>query len=213
MAIGFDRLFILAAKNRLTLIRLFQIVYVFIALLLFIGGHSIYALDANYPFFYSLGLGLGKTAIIIYSLTLLPGIAERLGVRHPLFNILMMFRRYLGITMYLLVFTHFWWMLGIHWLFLRTITFPFPLFEMISFLAFIFLSAMVVFSNDRMERKFGSLWKRVHRITYVVAWLIFLHVALQRMSVWTLIMGGMSVLVVLSWIIFYGKNIRQGETS
>ncbi len=193
-------LFKYVVSRRGKIIRLFKIIYCFLILLFLIGARSVYYADQYQPFFYSLAVAFGKSAVVIYILTLVPGIVRRFGLKHEIVAIVMILRRYLGILMYILVFTHYWWVRGINIWFHKIFVIPPPVFESVGFIALVLLTPIFLTSTDLAVAKLGKWWGRIHKLTYVVMFLILLHTALQRISIWSILVLLIVILQMTSYI-------------
>jgi len=102
-----DRLFSTVIRNRTTVIKGFYLFYLLLAAVLILGTYAIINRTTNQPFYVRLTPTLGRAALIVYILTVIPGITRRFDIKHKLISILMIFRRYIGILMYILGFTHY----------------------------------------------------------------------------------------------------------
>jgi len=167
---------------------------------------------------------LGGLSLVLFCLTLLPGIITRLKiwptVTLPVATLITPFRRNLGILMFLTAFVHMSLTTTLPFLALQLISiqslmplslvqqlttvfsaFPPPLrlFEQVAVMGWILLLPVWLTSNDFAQKKLGKWWKRVQRLTYVVIWFIMAHVALQG-SFWTVVVGVVAVLEVTSWV-------------
>lgn len=202
----FDRLFILSVKNRSRIIFYFKIFYLFLLTWLFLAIRSTYSFDAHALFYYTAAISCGQVGIVVYMLTTIPGITRRFGISHRLIQILMMFRRYIGITMFLLVSIHFFVVKGVDIFFKGIIQIPPPLFQIASSFAYIMLFFMFVTSNDFSTKRLGSWWQKIHNLTYIIVWLIFIHVALQRLSIWTVLIGLTAIAQISSHLYFNYKK-------
>ncbi len=205
----FDQVFVWCVKKRSRIIFGFKLIYIFLLSLLFIGGWSIYSADKKFIFFYSLGLTLGRIAILVYILTTLPGITRRFGINHRFIQILMIFRRYLGICVFMLITIHFMWVRGIDILFKQIIIVPTPVFQLMGTGAYLLLMPMFLTSNDFSVKNLGKWWQIIHNATYIIIWLIFMHVAFQRISIWSFLVGTTAVLQVSSHLYFRLKMSKQ----
>jgi DMSO/TMAO reductase YedYZ heme-binding membrane subunit len=65
---------------------------------------------------------------------------------------------------------------------------------------------MFLTSNNLSVKRLGKWWKRLHRVVYIVVWLLVLHTGLQRISVWTYFIGVFAVLEIGSLIYNYLKK-------
>ncbi len=127
---------------------------------------------------YDIGAQAGELALYVFFVTITAGILRRFGLLQPIQQLLMLFRRHLGIMTYLL---------GVmHWVFVRIafaakqgVAPALATFEIPSFIAMQVMFVMFVTSNDWSVKRLGPWWKRLHALIYIVAWLLFFHVALQ----------------------------------
>lgn len=167
---------------------------------------------------------LGSISLVLFCVTLLPGILTRLKVwtevTLPMATLITPFRRNMGILMFLTAFVHMSLTTTLPFLSLQLISiqslmplslgqqltavfsaFPPPLrlFEQVATIGWILLLPVWLTSNDFAQKKLGKWWKRVQRMTYVVIWFIMGHVALQG-SLWTAVVGVIAVLEVGSWV-------------
>ena len=194
-----NKFFSLVVKHREFIITCFKVLYAILIVVTFIGGWSLYWVDDHAALFLDIGNKAGETALLLYILTLIPGIARRLQIRSKLISLLMIFRRYIGIAMFLFVWMHFWFERGVDWFLHGTLLSSSPVpFELMGFLAGSISLAFALTSNDWSTKKLGVWWGRLHALTYTLVWIIFLHVALQKISIWTVLIGGTAVLVLIS---------------
>lgn len=161
-----------------------------------------------------MGIGqfFGSMALLLYSLTLIPGILKRLQLWQeytlPVAQILTLFRRHMGILMFLMLFVHLLFM------------FVLPLAErgelnllgdqirngqLWGFLALFMLLPLWITSNDTSVQLLGSWRTIIHRLTYVILAVLILHAYSMgsAMFYWLLLISGA---LVFSWV-------RQRELS
>lgn len=205
-----------ARKSRL-IITLFHIFYYFLILLFAIGTYFILTKSAYLQFFYNLGRHLGQFALVLLGLAVLPGILGRLRIEIKLSRIINLFRRQLGITVFLFGFVHYSFVRMLPQLagvFLFNIPSPI-LFENFGVLALFTLFWLFITSNNASVRKLGPWWKHLHRFVYVALWFLVLHTALQRISIWSAGIFTVAVLEVVSLIYDYFKkrNLDKVTTS
>jgi len=205
----FDQLFALVVKNRRQIIFIFQLLYVSLFGFMLLAGYAIYFQKPQASIFLNSAMTFGQLALVTYILTTIPGICRRFGIQHRLIQILTIFRRYLGILMYAFTFFHYLLMRGFASLFFGVAVLPEQLFTLVSFIALLFLTCMVLTSNDLLHGRLGKWWQRIHNLTYVVVFLIFLHVALQRISIWTVVIGINAVAQILSHLVFFFRKKSQ----
>jgi DMSO/TMAO reductase YedYZ heme-binding membrane subunit len=75
-----------------------------------------------------------------------------------------------------------------------------PLYQAIGVLAIILTLLMFLTSNNWATHKLKGDWKRLHRATYLIGWLIFGHIILQDVSWQSITIGVVMVLEVASLI-------------
>src|SRR3989338_4502629 len=139
-----DNLYTFFIRRREQTITAFKILYVLITVVLLLGSYASYTRDESAITYYTLALNSGRAAILVYILTTIPGIFKRFGIRHKLISLLMIFRRYIGITMYLLVLYHFWIVKGVGVLFHALPLFPVVLFQAMGAIAVTLLFLLFV---------------------------------------------------------------------
>lgn len=158
-----------------------------------------------------IGPTLGTFAMILFAVTLIPGILQRSRlfpkVFAPISSSIILLRRHLGILMFLAA-----W---IHMAFTTTIPSylstgsPIPAglraFEFAGFVGWIVLLPVWLTSNDVSMRFLGRKWKLLQRLTYVSMWFIFMHVALQGEGS-AVFIGALAALELWSWIIVRRKQ-------
>lgn len=195
-----DRFYVWTITRKNVIIQGFKVFYLILLILLCVGGRSIYYQDKNFAFFYAIGISCGRIALIFFILALIPGITSRFGLKHKLLSLLRIFRRYIGISMYLFVIIHSSFVKFLTILALKQIL-PFLLFELFGLSAFIVLFFLFITSNDFSVNHLGIWWYRLHRLIYLAMWLIFFHVALQRLSIWSVLFGVTLCFQVLSFFV------------
>lgn len=192
---------------------LFDIVYAGIAVFWFVAFFSTFGLLPGSSSLYELGLKSGQIAIGLLGVVVFPGILGRFGIEMPITRTITLFRRRLGTLVFLFALTHY---LLIRFLpivtgFIKFQILP-PLFELFGILSLSLLFLLFLTSNNSSVRKLGKWWKRLHRLIYLILWLLVLHTGLQRVSKWTLYIGLFAALEIISWIYFYvrKKNSSAG---
>lgn len=163
-----------------------------------------------------LGGKLGTFSMILFVVTLLPGIIMRLKVipkiTLPIATLITPFRRHLGILMFITAFVHMSFSSTLPYLALQLISTgkvvlppPFRLFEQIGLIGWMLLLPVWLTSNDFSMKKLGKWWKRLQRLTYLALWLIFIHVALQKESL-ALILVLVGLLEIYSWVSVWRRH-------
>jgi len=138
---------------------------------------------------YLIGLYFGRVSLVLYLLTLVPGICRRLRLKHPLTILLTVYRRQVGIAMYTLAI--------LHVLPFFQFSLKIPTYRLFGILGFLMLLPLFLTSNTYAVRKLKQTWKKIHQLTYPALGVIFLHTALIRWSVFSV-----AALVTLILLIF-----------
>lgn len=192
-------LYLAAMTKQKQVIFLFKVLYIVLFLFTVFGIWSLYTFNQYALTILSAGKTFGQAAIVLYILTLLPGIARRLNIRHELLQILMAYRRYIGILMYLFVFAHIWFLYGVDVLASGSIHFPIPWYIVTGIFAHSLLFLLFVTSNDISTRTLGIWWNRIHKLTYISLGLVFAHLALQGISIWSILIAVTLVMLIVSY--------------
>ena len=200
-----DEVFLFLAKRTVTVILLFKISYGILCVLLLLAARSAYYHDLWFVMVYKLARQSGEIAVGLYIVTCLPGLGRRLGVRHKLLALVMIFRRQIGILMYMFVL--------IHVMVLRIVPIvsngapliPDAWFEVFGSIAAGLLFLLFVTSNDVSVKRLGSWWHKIHQLTYITMFFILLHLALQEVSIWTVLV----VLLVGAQLISYVVSLKR----
>ena len=183
------------------IIKNFKYVYGAILGVLILGGYFIFTSHPlSITFMTTVGKNLGRVALVLLGVVVLPGILGRFQIEIPITRTITLFRRQLGITVFLLALTHYELVRGILILSGQIPLFPRPLFEMLGTFSLFLLFFMFLTSNNFSVKKLGRWWKRLHRIVYLIIWLLVLHTTLQRISVWSVFIFIFATLEVISWI-------------
>ena len=127
-----------------------------------------------------LGKKFGDIAVICFCLSLVPGIARRLKMKNTAITILGLVRPQLGKLMFVFVVFH---MITLRLIPSIKFGVEFPsLFEIFGWLAFLLTLPLYLTSNPQMTARLGKNWKRLHRLVYIIVWLVFLHLAFGSMN-------------------------------
>lgn len=201
-----NNIFLFLVKNRERIITTFKLIYLSCILFTMVAAWSFLTHHPSEQFFYSIATTFGQAGLILYVLTLIPGIVRRFGKNYKSVSLLMIFRRYLGLTMFFCVVYHYMAMRGVTVLTTGKLFENILLFEGMGMIAFFGLFLLAVTSNDVSTNKLGVWWGRIHGTTYGIVWFIFLHTALQKMSIWSLLIGGIGVVQVLSFVYRFSRR-------
>ncbi len=199
-----DRLFAYIIPRKAKVIQLFKLVYLIQVAVLFWAGISFYS-GFYHSVYYQLGLYFGRIAVLLFIIILIPGMLKRFGITHKILALLMIFRRYIGISMYIFALSHFGLVKVLPNLSALHLPVPF-VFELWGSAALLVLFFLFITSNDFSVSRLGIWWYRIHRLIYIAMWLIFFHLAFQRISLWTILLG---ITVFSMMISFLVERIRK----
>lgn len=200
-----EAVFSFSVSKRKIILWFFLILYAFLTIIIIFALRTAIT-GGNYLFLYPQAILSGKISLVVFCLVMIPGIARRFGIRNKLVFPLMMYRRYLGISMFLLAM--------FHATVVRFASFveeglPFKnllWFEISGLTALFLLSFMFVTSNDFSVKHLGFWWHRLHKLIYIIMWLILFHVGLQRVSVWSILLGVTVLIQSVSLIYAFRKK-------
>jgi sulfoxide reductase heme-binding subunit YedZ len=207
-----NTIFQFVVKHKKTIITIFHIYYFIYSLLLIFVVYSIAAQLPTANFFFQNATLFGKLALLFFCITITSGILRRFGIAMKLSSSILLIRRYLGITTYLFALTHYLILRGIPYVTgMLTFTLSVPLFELMGVSAFTCLSFLFLTSNDFSVRKLGKWWSKLHKLVYIIVWLIFFHVAFQKIDLYSMIIGIYAVLEVTSHLYNFLKKRKQKQ--
>lgn len=194
-----ETIFQVAAKEKRIIYQSFLVVYAVILTALVWGSVAILRSLPISQWFYGVGIWSGRAAVTMLAVVLIPGILGRFGIQIKITRVITFYRRQLGITTFLLSLTH--------GMLVRTVArfalgwYPLsraPIFEFFGTLALSLLFLLFVTSNDTSVKRLGLWWKRLHRLVYIIVWLILFHTILQRVSVWSVMIGIVAIVEAVS---------------
>lgn len=196
--------------------RIFQVIEVLSVLgFIYVYYQAIQGFNQIALFMYETGLKMGVTAVILYTLTLIPGIITRLQwwpqYTQPISGMLLPFRRHLGILMFLIVYIHMNFTTSIPLLIASDFDvskIQLLFFQQMGYFAWLLLFPLWLTSNDLSQKWLGKWWKRLHRLTYIALFLIFMHLALIQTN-WMYLIGVVGILEIASWIVFWKRSWTQ----
>lgn len=202
-----DHIFLFITKRTMQIIVLFKIAYAALAGVLIWATLAASVQNKWYGAAYEFARQSGEIAVGLYILTCMPGIFRRLGIRHKLISLLMIFRRQIGILMYVFVLIHVM-VLRVVPVFLRGGSiFPSSWFEIFGSVASGLLFLLFMTSNDMSVKKLGTWWHKIHQLTYVVMFFILLHVALQAISIWAILTAMLIVVQIISYAVSRSRKV------
>lgn len=190
--------------------QLFFLGYVFIVLFLLLSSYLISTQSVLEPIIYGIGKKFGQLSLLILALIVTPGILGRFRLEIPVSRIITAYRRQLGITTFLLAFSHASIVRILPKLLGIIPIFPLLVFETLGQFALLILFFMFLTSNNFSVKKLGKNWKRLHRFVYVVLWLLVLHTGLQRISIWSVLIFGFAAVEIISSVYDYWMKQKSG---
>jgi len=133
----------------------------------------------DYPSWEIIGI-TGEAALVFLLITLsVTPIRRKFG-----WNILLKYRRMFGLFAFFYATTHFFvyiWQednFMIHEFLLDTVKLPYIT---VGFLAWLLLIPLAFTANDKMIKRIGTKWKRIHSMIYLISFLSVLHYLLVRL--------------------------------
>jgi len=203
-----NRVFLWSVKNKNLVIRLFIATHILQVINILTATFFVAQIDKGNEIgvmYYDLGGKFGTVAALAFLVTITPGIAKRIGFRHPKLNLIQTFRRHFGIATFLLVLTHYAVLRLVPLMTWQGFVLP-PFRETLGFLAFCLFFLMFLTNNDFSMNRLGRWWGRLHSVAYVIIWLVFVHVALEEIGPLTLLIGLYAVAEWVSLIYFWTKK-------
>lgn len=202
-----ESLFAFTLKNKSAIIKGFQFLNIILFGIILVGSYAIYISHSSAVSFYMMGIYAGRMAVIFFTITLIPGILRRFGSNHKIATIIMLFRRYTGILVYISALMHFMFVRFVYNI-LQYGGIPpqVAAFEVFGLLALNLLLLLFLTSNNVSVTKMGVWWKRLHSLVYVIVWLIFLHIMLLQWNIWAILIGITASVELLSHIVHIYKK-------
>lgn len=191
--------------QRIKIIGVFKIIYLFLILFILFIFITFRGNENLSMLVYDMGKKGGDFSLIIYLLALFPGIGERLGIKNKILSILRIYRRHLGILMFILVLVHISFT-KLFFLQSKNDLLPQGAFETMGIFTTLILCVLFVTSNNNSLRTFKIWWYRIQRLTYISMFFIFFHVALVRFSIWSLLMVTVIILQLVSFYVVFKKT-------
>jgi len=169
----------------------------YLALILFVG------IVLTSPYHGKISIFFGELSVLFYIVTLLPGMAMRLGIHHTFFTLVRVYRRYIGITMYLLALSH-----------VVLNKFPklipdfskTPTFELMGIVSIIIFLFLFITSNNFSQKLLSIGWFYLQRLTYLGMFFVLLHLSVNYVSKWGIIMW---LVIVAELFSFYITTRRK----
>ena len=166
-------------QNQGVLKRLFIGAYSAIFALIGLGFYLFSAQKSIYIFIALLSNKFGLLALGLFIVTLIPGILQRFKLNLFLSMSIVLFRRHIGVLMYLLALLHSMYLSTIPVIMSGKFGIAIPSqHEVYGSLSILILLPVWLTSNDVSQRFLGRFWKTLQRLTYFASIFIFLHVSL-----------------------------------
>ncbi len=203
-----NRVFLWSVKNKNLVIRLFIATHIIQVINILIAAFFVAQITNGSEIgvmYYDLGGKFGTLAALAFLITITPGIAKRVGFRHPKLNLIQTFRRHFGIATFLLVLTHYAILRLVPLMTWQSFTVP-PAREMLGFFAFCLFFLMFLTSNDLSMSRLGRWWGRIHSVAYIAIWLIFAHVVLEEIGPLAILLGLYATAEWVSLVYFWTKK-------
>ena len=185
--------------------------YIYFAIIIFLifGANSYIKKGEIDQFFYTSGVWFGRTALTLLGIVVLPGILGRFAIEIKITRIITLFRRQLGILVFVLAFSHYQLVRGISIYTGQIPLMPRPVFEVLGTSALFLMFLMFLTSNNFSQKTLGKNWKKLHRVVYIILWLLVLHTGLQRISIWSVFILTFALLELTSLIYNYFKKNQK----
>jgi DMSO/TMAO reductase YedYZ heme-binding membrane subunit len=173
----------LLVTNQKIIYKLFFVAYILVGSLIPLGY---YLFSSNLDLFLLIAGVAGKfgtIALILFLGTLIPGILQRFKIFPLVGASIVLFRRQMGILMFLIGILHSSYISTIPAVMTGNVGLEYlPKNGLMGIITLLFLLPVWLTSNDFSQRKFGKYWKTLQRLTYFALIAIFLHVALVELS-------------------------------
>jgi DMSO/TMAO reductase YedYZ heme-binding membrane subunit len=130
------------------------------------------------PFWRDLGELSGSASAVLLFISLLPGMMKRFGVTGCLQSaqvVLMSYRRYTGIAMYLTATSHYLWIKFLPAVTIGISPFAANTFELMGTVALMIALPLLLTSNDQSIKLFKKNWHRLQKLSYLVLFFVNLH--------------------------------------
>lgn len=168
---------------------------------------------------YELGEWIGRIAIVLLWLILLPGIIKRLEFKGRIAKIginLKVIRRQMGILVYELGVIHYSWMAFFFYIQRGFPTDPstIPQYQTFGFLALVLFLPLYLTSNDFSTKHLKKVWHWLHRLIYVAALLLVFHLGFngKNTGIFLAIVTELILIFELaSWVKYFWKGRKKKD--
>lgn len=193
-------------QHRKVVVWLFYLFFAGLGLLVILSTYIIATQSEFMSFVVRAGKFAGELSAFAFFATTYPGILGRFRLRHPLITLGMSFRRMMGISSFLLALTHASILFIVPGLLTHSLLKAVPLFVVFGAVALFILFPLFLTSNNVSVKTLGPWWKRLHRLVYLIYWLMFLHVIFQGVSTFGILIGISATLEVVSLVYDFFKK-------
>lgn len=204
-----ESVFDTAVEKKEPILRIFIVFYISILMILAWGSAVIVFSLPGAAFVYAIGVWSGRAALMMLAVILVPGILGRFGIQIKATRAITFYRKQLGITTFLLSFTHGMLVrivarVALGWYPISSAL----LFELFGTLALSLMFFLFVTSNDASVKRLGRWWKRLHRLVYIIVLLILFHTILQQVSAWSVMIGTVAIAELVSLLY---TSVKRGR--
>lgn len=209
-ASSMKKLYSLLVQNKNTITMLFLVSEFFVVGLWVAGFLLAVQQSEAVLFLVPFGGKIAQVSVFLYVLTLLPGMMKRLGFINPIQLSLMLFRKHLGILMFLTALLH----MGSSFTFPVIASGQIPVFQpqiFSGFITIVLLLPLWLTSNDVSVKKMGVWWHRIHAFTYVALATIFIHATYMMSYKWSAVLGLVMIGEIASF--FVAKSRKKQAVS
>jgi DMSO/TMAO reductase YedYZ heme-binding membrane subunit len=187
-------------KYKKVILNLFLIANIFSLGVIALGFYLFSSSPTLYTLMFELSSSIGTLSLILFLVTLVPGILSRFKIFPLVTSSFVLFRRQIGILMFMTAIIHSFYLstipgiinsrLGLEFLSTK---------DLLGSISLMILLPVWLTSNDLSQKIFGKLWKIIQRLAYLSLIAIFFHVALSSIK-WGIVIFGMFGLELLSWL-------------
>jgi DMSO/TMAO reductase YedYZ heme-binding membrane subunit len=194
-------------KNKSIL--LFRLVDLAVILVIFYTGYLILTHRAGIFDFVNVGINAGIIAVLLFGITILPGIFTRFGFINRFTLYLRFIRGETGKTMFLFAFLHFC-LIRLFFMILENKLITPQGFEIWGTFALFLLLPLFLTSSRFAMKLLGKWWKVLHKLVYIIVWLIFAHIVLIEVSGISVFIGILALAEVSSFIYLFFHKKKVG---
>lgn len=139
----------------------------------------------------------GKLALLTYVSTLIPGMGKRFGINYLPITVLFVYRRQLGILMFLLALVH---------MITSGVFFTKEPFIVAGQVAIFILLLLFITSNNFSVKILSKYWYTLQQFTYVAIVFVFCHLILVRFSLFSLLILIVMIVELISFLKILHSN-------